>query len=69
MGKIRGILFDKDGTLMDFEAIWLPVLDELVEGLAQQFQLQEAKEKLLAAVGFIRGPSTVRASLPQAQER
>ncbi len=26
---MRGILFDKDGTLLDFEATWLPVLHDV----------------------------------------
>ena len=31
---MRGILFDKDGTLLDFEATWLPVLRAFAHDLA-----------------------------------
>lgn len=33
---IRGILFDKDGTLLDFEATWPPAYAAVAEALAEQ---------------------------------
>lgn len=35
---IRGILFDKDGTLLDFEATWLPVLRDAARAAAGEDQ-------------------------------
>src|SRR5665213_4385197 len=32
---MRGILFDKDGTLLDFEATWTPVLTRLALEVAE----------------------------------
>jgi phosphoglycolate phosphatase len=49
---IKGILFDKDGTLIDFNAIWLPVIYELVDGLINKYDLSfEKAQELLASVG------------------
>lgn len=31
MPNIKGILFDKDGTLIDFHSIWLPIISQLVD--------------------------------------
>ena len=33
---IRGVLFDKDGTLLDFEATWPPAYAAVAEALAEQ---------------------------------
>lgn len=35
MPKLKGLLFDKDGTLLDFHATWTPVYDRLAKALAQ----------------------------------
>ena len=35
MAAIRGILFDKDGTLFDFHATWAGVIEELLDSLAR----------------------------------
>ncbi len=34
MARLRGLLFDKDGTLLDFHATWAPILDRLAADLA-----------------------------------
>ena len=50
-GAIRGILFDKDGTLLDFDATWLPAYRRgagAIAALARGVQAQS----LLAAGGF-----------------
>ncbi|MGE0211886.1 MAG: HAD family hydrolase [Parvibaculaceae bacterium] len=47
---IRGILFDKDGTLIDFPATWEPVL----RALAGEFAKNDSRsaEELLALAGY-----------------
>lgn len=47
----RGVIFDKDGTLLDFEAFWLPVTEGALNELAHKFCVSEqavraAEEKL-----------------------
>lgn len=50
---IRGILFDKDGTLIDFGSIWIPLAFELVGKLAGGYELsQEQKSDLLGSIGL-----------------
>jgi phosphoglycolate phosphatase len=34
MARIKGLLFDKDGTLLDFHATWTPVYDRVAQDLA-----------------------------------
>lgn len=46
---MRGILFDKDGTLLDFEASWGQAYRELVRGLAGD---EAAAETMLVAGGY-----------------
>lgn len=57
MSSIKGILFDKDGTLMEFDSVWIPVGVELVMELLQEVELQEislarARKQLLEALGI-----------------
>ncbi len=47
---MHGILFDKDGTLLDFEATWLPVLRDFVRDLAHGDE--DTAEAMLAKGGF-----------------
>lgn len=52
--EIRAVLFDKDGTLIDFYAIWTPIAFELVERVAAQGPAQDKdqnKRILLKAIG------------------
>lgn len=50
MPRIKGLLFDKDGTLLDFSATWLPVLREAAETAAGDED--HHVESLLSLGGF-----------------
>ena len=61
---IRGILFDKDGTLLDFEATWQPVLRQAALVMAGQDPAVAAR--LLTAGGFDPQTERFRAGSPLA---
>ncbi|TGT86438.1 MULTISPECIES: HAD family hydrolase [unclassified Mesorhizobium] len=50
MADIKGILFDKDGTLVDFNATWLDVADFMAMDAADGDRWKA--DRLLAAAGF-----------------
>ncbi len=50
MEKIKGILFDKDGVLVDFEKTWVNVLFDLAKFLSNLDSALEAR--LLSSAGF-----------------
>lgn len=49
-GRVRAILFDKDGTLFDFRATWLPVFRDAAVRAAQGDA--ERADRLLLAAGY-----------------
>lgn len=52
MEKVKAILFDKDGTLMDFHSIWIKVAEELVAELIELHQLpQSLQATILEEIG------------------
>lgn len=57
-GAIRGIVFDKDGTLIHFEETWTPAYVESAEALAQQIGRPEQAAAWLEATG--RDPASGR---------
>ncbi|WP_404456456.1 HAD family hydrolase [Oceanobacillus kapialis] len=51
--NIKAILFDKDGTLMNFHSVWEKVMQELIEQLSGYFPQREVIAKQLSeAIGF-----------------
>ncbi|WP_243388047.1 HAD family hydrolase [Bacillus kexueae] len=42
--KIKGILFDKDGTILNFHGLWSEVLNELVKSICKHYQVDKVKE-------------------------
>lgn len=50
-GPIRAILFDKDGTLVDFQRTWGPAVHDVMQTLAAGHQAIYAR--LAAAIGFV----------------
>ena len=67
MGKrIKGVLFDKDGTLLDINALWVPIGYGLVDALSGRHCLKPGdNEIILKAIGIEKGilrPNSVLAS-------
>ena len=50
VGDIKGVLFDKDGTLFDFHGTWGPILSEVAEELAGKDS--HIASRMLAAIGY-----------------
>ena len=50
MTVIKGILFDKDGTLIDFMASWMPAIHEAAKHFSNNDQ--SIADKMLAASGY-----------------
>lgn len=56
MREIRGILFDKDGTLLNFHTFWPPIVQEVIDLLLEQIGGQKndlLKEELLKRIGYV----------------
>ncbi|WP_414049291.1 HAD family hydrolase [Macrococcus animalis] len=51
MSKYQLILFDKDGTLLKFDSVWLEIGYEITEQFIQHFQLDVKQEDLLSSLG------------------
>lgn len=62
--KIRGILFDKDGTLLDFNRTWLPPYRRAARVLQRWYAAEP--EELLARGGFLAESGGWRADSPLA---
>lgn len=60
---IKGIVFDKDGTLLDFDALWIPVANATLFDILLHYGLQdradELKEKLLLSIGVENGETDI----------
>lgn len=56
--EIKGILFDKDGTLLRFKEIWIQIANEVIEELLTSIEEKEnetLKEKLFDSIGLRNG--------------
>jgi phosphoglycolate phosphatase len=51
-GTIRGILFDKDGTLFDFAATWVPAYEAAAAAMARAVGRPGLAPRLLAVGGY-----------------
>ena len=61
---IKGVLFDKDGTLIDVNATWVPIYRE---ALKQLFHIDDdGAEKLMEVAGYDRATAKLKAGSPLA---
>lgn len=52
LSGLRGLLFDKDGTLIDFFATWMPAYCDAAERIAQAAGVPDQADRLLRAGGY-----------------
>lgn len=53
--KVSGVIFDKDGTLIDFDKVWVPAAKEVIRRLLCDYKLPctlKNEELLLGAIGI-----------------
>lgn len=53
--KIKGILFDKDGTLIDFHCVWIEISNKVIKSLLIDFNIEttpELSKELLSSIGI-----------------
>lgn len=61
---IKGILFDKDGTLIEFNALWIQVTSNIVQHLLQKYQVSaNYYEPMLAELGIKQDGTLMKNSL------
>ncbi|MCM3631233.1 HAD family hydrolase [Paenibacillus glycanilyticus] len=57
--SIKGVLFDKDGTLIQFHSFWIPIAEELTDHLLANLKVNEPesgmKRRLLQSIGLSEG--------------
>ncbi|MBC6440254.1 MAG: HAD family hydrolase [Rhodospirillales bacterium] len=51
---IKGLLFDKDGTLIDFLATWMPACCQLADELARTYATADVADRMLLESGYDR---------------
>ncbi len=53
--KVSGIIFDKDGTLIDFDKVWLPAARTVICRIMKHYKIPctvENEKKILGAIGI-----------------
>lgn len=62
--NIKAIIFDKDGTLLDFDAFWVTVCVKAIEDVLMQFGKQDVPvDKILASLGVHNGTTDINGVL------
>lgn len=63
--RIKAILFDKDGTLIEFERTWFPIVSRVLDGMRRDFGLPREIVTLVARASGIGPRGFLRESLVQ----
>lgn len=51
--EIDGVIFDKDGTLMEFQSFWLPVTERVISKMCEKYKLDVwIKKECIYALGI-----------------
>lgn len=62
--RTKAIIFDKDGTLMDFDSFWVTVTHNVIEELKEEMGIMDVpKEEIWKALGVENGVSNINGIL------
>lgn len=62
--SVRAVIFDKDGTVLDFDAFWLPVAVKATEVIMSELGVIDVpSEKILESMGVVDGSASIKGSL------
>lgn len=51
--KVSGVIFDKDGTLVDFHKVWIPAANSVIKRVLREYEIQETMENQELALNTI----------------
>lgn len=62
--SVKAVIFDKDGTILDFDAFWLPVAVKATEIILSELGIIDVpSQKVLEAMGVKNGVASIKGSL------
>ena len=62
--SVRAVIFDKDGTVLDFDAFWLPVAVKATEIIMSKLGVIDVPSaKVLEAMGVVDGVASIKGSI------
>lgn len=62
--SVRAVIFDKDGTVLDFDAFWLPIAVKATEVITSKLGISDVpSEKILESMGLVDGVASINGSI------
>lgn len=60
----KAVIFDKDGTLLDFDACWLKIADYAITVIMEQFDAEDVSaDEVMSALGVSHGVTSITGAL------
>lgn len=61
--QTKAIIFDKDGTLIDFDGFWVTISENVIDEVIEKIGVAVPKDELLASIGVKNGVASIKGEL------